>query len=250
MPDFLPRREAMLLIWLRHFDQLINDDPAAFRIPPETAAEHRVLLEAFTVAYWRTVDPGTATRPAVAAKKSAKSALLKLTRSIAGMARAVTNDRQRVDLGLRPRKKPVRHVPPPDRAPLVSLLPLDGRKRFIHPGSGSQAISASRLTAGTAGTAVTVLLRDPESSGMALPKNAHLATVFTYLGEEAPAALAQWQLQGLASVSAFNVNAGPAAPGGAKLWVMVRWTNRRGEPGPLSTPVYMRIAGGWSAAAA
>src|SRR5258705_17936 len=88
MPDFLPRREADLHTWAKHFSETIHSAPSEYGVSPERAAECRVLQQAFAIAYTAVATPGSRSMSDVTAKESAKAAMLACIRPMANIIRA------------------------------------------------------------------------------------------------------------------------------------------------------------------
>jgi hypothetical protein len=67
--------------------------------------------------------------------------------------------------------------------------------------------------------------------------------VFTFVGETAPTDLSSWSYQGQGTRNVFDVTMPNSVASGAKVWIVARWCNRRGQPGPQSQPVAAIIVG-------
>ena len=77
----------------------------------------------------------------------------------------------------------------------------------------------------------------------AKPASASEYEVFSFVGESAPADLAAWSYQGQGTRNVFDVTFPATVASGAKVWLVARWCNRKGQPGPQSQPVAAMIVG-------
>ena len=63
------------------------------------------------------------------------------------------------------------------------------------------------------------------------------AMVFTYVGAEPPAVIAQWRLEGQVTRMTFEKEFDAAVAPGSLVWFSAYWYYPRGQNGPVSTPI-------------
>src|SRR5690349_1357808 len=113
MPDFLPRREGLLLAWSANFDRVIQADPEKVRLTAAQADAYHALHLSFAAALQAASDPSQRTTIAVHTKRHAKAELLAFARVLSRIIRAAPDNTHLLELGLGARKKPVHRIPPP-----------------------------------------------------------------------------------------------------------------------------------------
>jgi hypothetical protein len=228
MPDFLPRREALLLQWAKNFDQRIHSAPEDYALTVEQADEFRAAFELFAGWYQLSRQPTTRTPSGLLAKDEAKAAMVRLTRALAGSVRGAmgVSDQLRFGLGLTVRRGRASRIGPPAAAPQVRVEPIVGR------------------------SAVRVRLVDAESpTRIAKPKGVMGATLFTLVSEQPPDASSQWVFSRNTTRTTAEIDFPHPLPPGAQVWVTTFWINPTSQRGPASAPVSTRVFGGWAMAA-
>ncbi|NBC10634.1 MAG: hypothetical protein GVY24_02735 [Planctomycetes bacterium] len=224
MPDFLPRREADLLVWSANFRAQINATPEAFGLTAADAADFDVAQHAFSEAYRAAIHPSTRTVPRVAAKNEARDAMMRLARELAGVVRArrATTAAQMQMLGLRPRAAARRVVPRPSSSPVVRVMTGMGRQ-------------------------LTVQVMERETGRSRKPADVTLVELWYATGDRPPgSASAGWRRLCVTGQLRLMVQAPTEAQPGDRLWVSGCWLNDRGDAGPWSTPTwgYVNYGGG------
>lgn len=224
--DFFPRSDADASGFTRSFSDLINANPALYHISPERAAAYADMQLAYAQAFHATANPGTATRSGRAARREKRRVLERETRLIARLIRAQTSipTKAMVDIGVKVRRPP-RRIAPPTAAPQV-------------------------LVRSVIGHSITVDLIDADGGKRRLPAGATHAVVLVYrdTGDFRPSS-SRLGLPRLTSRTRVRVDLPPSAGDfrltpGTRVWITAAWTNRRGQQGPFSNPVYAHIAGG------
>ena len=229
MPDFLPRREAEMLLWSRNFDQRINAAPGDYALTAGQAAEYRTLHEAFADAFKLSQQPGTRTPVVLSERDEAKAALVAFARVLAGVVRSApgVDDVRRLELGLTVRAK--------GRRPRIGR-PTEAPHLFVEPVLARPAVRVTLFAPGAA-------VRRAKPAGVAG------ATVFTFVGEEPPLLLSEWKLGVQTTRTTAEVRLPHPPPPGARVWVIAQWFNPTGQRGPASLPASTRVVGGWAMAA-
>jgi hypothetical protein len=132
---------------------------------------------------------------------------------------------QKSDLGLTVRDVEPSPIPPPASAPEVLVL--------------SAVVRTLR-----------VRLIDPANpTRRGKPLGVAGASVFSYVGETAPADLSAWKFEGSSSRTSFQVEFPATVAAGAKVWVSAFWFNAKQQQGPAATPQSANIPGGSALAA-
>lgn len=218
MPDFIPRKDSLAAHWAAHFVQHVAGDAARFNLPAETIALLVQRQADFAEAVRVASHSGTRTAVTVEAKRAARAAFETVARQVAGIVRGMaSNDRVTlIQLGLATgpgRGAPRRRVGRPASAPVVSVRLVDGSR-------------------------VTIQLKNTDTPGRrgmhADIADAHL---YTFVGEQYPAALNEWKHYGGSSRGIKTIDFGSAHRPGTQVWITARWGNRRGEFGAHATPV-------------
>src|SRR5262249_4170390 len=108
----------------------LQQDPEHLGISIEQAAQYSDLYLAFAQAYQAAASPGARCEALTRARDTAKEAVLKSSRALAGPIRAslsITNA-EKISLGVRPPKRKYSRCPRPARAPMMNVaIPFAGR---------------------------------------------------------------------------------------------------------------------------
>jgi hypothetical protein len=128
-------------------------------------------------------------------------------------------DAQKLALGLSVRNAPS-PIPPPAVAPGLDVLSVSG-------------------------FTVDIKLHDASVSGKrGKPPGVSGASVFTHVGETAPADLGAWQFEGNTGQTKLSVPFPNTLAAGAKVWITAFWFNPRKQSGPMCAPVSTNLPGG------
>ncbi len=226
-PIFLPRRGDELVRWTQNFDQLINADAEMYSLTPAQAAQYSVISAAFIQAFQIANSNDTRTPTSIIVKDQAEQRLRGYTRELAAIVRAdkSVGDAQLVALGLNPRRVSGPRVPRPASVPRVSVGNPVGRT-------------------------VPLLLRDAESpSSKARPRGVSGAAIFTFVGEEQPASIDDWEFHDNVTRTNVKITFRENLPPGTKVWITAQWYSPTGKRGPGASPVcthlgYATVVGG------
>jgi hypothetical protein len=181
----------------------------------EEATGYATLQADYAAKLVTAVDPGTRGPAAILAKNDAKKLLVAESRKLAMAAtnHPATTDAQRQALGLTIRDNDPTPVPPPSTAPLIDVLSVKARTFELR-------------------------LRDAVTSAKRKPAGVQGATLFSYVGEEAPASLSDWKFEASTTRTDIEIDIPVTVPAGSKVWFTAFWFNRKSESGPATNPVY------------
>lgn len=232
MPDtYIPSREADLVTWSTNFDSKIAATPTAFGLTAGQATAYTALHGAFFTAYTTANDPRARTPVTIEEKNLAKQALINGAGGIRALVGIIQNfpaltNAQRIDLGITVPDVDPTPVPVPEFAPDIDIVSTMGRTVRIR-------LHDSQAPPGT----------------RAKPDGVSGATVFSFVGDEPPADIAQWQFQTNTTRTVVDIEFPATVENGAQVWFTAFWRNPRDESGPATTPVTTHIPGGLSMAA-
>ena len=225
--DFLPRRDAELLLWSNRFNAYIAAlvDPSVIALSAAQVTAYAALNTAFDDAM--TALEAVNSTSNVVTKNTARSALKANARALSRIIQACpdTTDTQRTDMGLSipdslPTPRPI-----PAYAPAIELLDIVGHT-------------------------VKLRARDPMNPDRrGKPENVAGVRLWSYVGASAPASLDSWKIQGNSTRAMFEVAISASVPAGSMIWLTAQYFNARQEPGPAGEPMSLTIGGGVSMAA-
>jgi hypothetical protein len=208
----MPTTDQGLLDWTANFAAKIILTPGDWGLTPIQATDYDALKSAYANALAVAINPATRTRVTIAQKASARSDLIAQTRLLVSIVegQATLSDAQRIDLGLTVRKSPA-PIPAPADAPRIDLLGMNGRT-------------------------LSIRLHDGSGTTRGKPANVSGATVFTAVGESAPADLSGWTFQLNTGRTSASIVFDADLPAGTKVWITACWFNPRKQPGPIALP--------------
>ena len=203
-----------LLSWATTASEHLTANFAAFQITPQQADDFASRVTAFRIALaaWR--DNATRTPIASTNKQAARVALFDGAKYIVATVNSnpATTDAQRDELGIKARKRPTPR-PKPSTSPMVDVERVDGR---------------------------TVTYKMHTSGRRGRPADVQGASVFTFVGPEAPADPAAWTFEGLMTRTTFSVSFENRTEADTA-WVSAFWYNERGQAGSASAPVSVNL---------
>lgn len=220
--NFIPDREAELLAWARAFGTLLNTDPVAYGVTPDQAAHFDALLADFEHFLGKTRSGLTNTSAMVAAKNTAKKALIAEARALGRQIRAdrnVTNE-QRIGLGLTRETEERSRVPVPAGPPEVHVTGVKGK---------TVSISLKNTLGG---------------SSKARPPDVLGATIFSFVGRQPPDDPRAWTFHGQTTRTRMKLQFDWKIPAGETVWISACWINPRLEPGPMSKAIAAQVLSG------
>ncbi len=217
--DYLPSREAQLLTFCTSFDEQINNTPEAFGLTAEQAANYSTLFTGFAAKYQAANDGTTRTPAIIAAKNTAKEALIANTRQLANLIQATpgVTDEQKIGLGLHVRDTTPTPVPPPSTKPVITITDIDGH--FVY-----------------------LTLRDNTDPSSRKPEGVAGAILYTFVGENPPMdGIVGWNYDGTTSKLTTAVEFPSDLEPGTKCWITAAWANSKLETGKACPAVSLVI---------
>lgn len=227
MPStYIPSQDEALDTWATNFDTLITATPTAYGLTAGQATTFNGLRTSYSSALATALNPSTRTKPSVAAKNTAKIAMVFSARSLAALVQAhpgITAE-QLEDLGLTVRKTTPTPIGPPTTSPIITPLNSSGANVNFRFSDETTPDSRSRPF-GTAGLELWVKV-----------------------GTTPPASIADCEFKGLYTKN----TSGPGsrvcrasfdgADVGKTAYFYAVWYNRSGQIGPSSALSQMTIA--------
>jgi len=219
--DYLPKTEGGLRDWTANFSALITANPSTYGLMASDATAIAALVNAYAAALTVAVDPATKNKGTVAAKDSAKAAMLAVVRRYAQVIKlndGVTNQ-EKLDLGLNISDSSRTPVPAPTTYPICTILgatPLQHTLRFA-----DASTPAKR----------------------AKPEGAIGLELYYFVGPNPPASPdgGPAEFYGVVTRQPYAIDHGDADVGKlATYWA--RWITRTGLTGPWSGPTGMTVA--------
>lgn len=217
--SFIPRRDSDALIWFRAFADGIQAEPATFELTPADATTLVDAVDAFQAALIVAGNPATRTQGTVNTKDTARNAAEAVCRQYAIQIKhnAGIDDAKKIDIGVRPLNEDREPIFCPETSPLLNVICAT---------PGAQTVRyADSMT--------------PDSA--AKPFGAIGLQLFVAV-EEGPIADADdASFHGVYTKNPVGVLFAEADDGKMATY-FARWAGRRGDVGPWSVPVSMRIA--------
>ncbi len=219
---FPPTRESELLAFSANFDTLISAAPTSYGLTAAQATAYKTLHTAYADALLLATQPSTRTKPKITAKDVAKDALVDGPgglRELAAIIQAFpgTTDEERENLGLPVRDDEPTPVPAPVIPPVMSIEKQLGRS-------------------------VTVRLRDAENPDRrGKPDGVIGASVFMFVGEDAPANPMNATFLFNTSKNVFVIDFPAEIASGAKVWLTAFWFNRKQDSSNSAAFMCVRV---------
>jgi hypothetical protein len=223
-----PSRETELIAFSLNFKTKITASPTTYSLTALQATEYGALHDAFVAAHAVANDPLTRSPRNISLKDEQKWALVDNLRLLGGIVQRApgTTNPLRIDLGLPPRGGEPTPWPAPDRAPLLTVVSVNGRL-------------------------VRLRIRDPENPDRrGKADGIDGIAIFSYVGATAPEDLAEFKFEGNTKRMLADVEFPLSVPHGAKVHFCAFFFNPRAESGPACAPVSTYIQYGDTAQAA
>jgi hypothetical protein len=208
--QYLPRRDADLLVWSTNFVARIEEYGSAIGLTDPQVLGYTALQEAYAAAYALIQDGATRSPSNIVLKDQARKLLIAQTRILVGIAQKFpgTSDAMRTAMKINVRKIPARKNRPTEM-PKIDVLSIVNR------------IVSLKLSDAA----------DPDNKG--LPADALGANVYTFVGDEPPTDPKLWQTRGTITRTRGQIEIeGTAA---ATVWITAAWFNSQGT-GPGRYP--------------
>lgn len=214
MSDALPRKDSELAAFALHLATRVNADPAFYGIPAESAAACLQRAQAFDAAHRLAITPASNTLLTRQEKRAARAELESDLRPMILRIRGSTalSPSDRSQLGLRDRARWHRN-PAPRSHPVIDVVEVRGFD-------------------------VKIALRDSEElTHCRIPRGVRSVIVFSCIGKQPKARLADWTMLGTFSRARLSFELPTYERAGAPVWVAACWTNGRSETGRMSPAV-------------
>lgn len=216
---FIPDTDHGSLQWMRVFSQGITAAPARYMLTAADATAISTAVNAYAAAYAVNADPATKNKVTVIAKNNTRAAAEALCRQYASLIKpnAGITDEDKIAIGVPPINKERTPVPVPQTSPMLGILDAT-------PGAHTLRFSDSTT---------------PDSP--AKPYGAVQLQVFVAVGDAPVTSPETATYQGSHTRNAVRVTFPPGQDGKMATY-FARWVGIRGDVGPWSLPVSMRIA--------
>lgn len=219
MPSYIPTRDVDLVPWADNFSTLITASPATYGLQDSDAVAIAAVVTDFDNAYATAINPSTRTPATIAAKDSAKGAMLPILRFYAQtikLNQGVSNA-DKIALGIHINDAGPTPVPVPTTSPALTIDFQTHLRAVLRARDQTTPTSNAKPFGVVGGEVVcsvgTTVATDPD------------VAPFKRIQTKTP----------------FDLNFDPADQGKiATVWE--RWFNRKGELGPWSTSVNLVIA--------
>ncbi len=211
MPDFIPQPDQAFADWSANFETQIDTEFATYGLSNAQATAYTSLDSSYQSALLSATNPVTRTPVTVAAKDSAKAAVVENARALAAIANAFpgTTNAMRLTLGLTPKG----NGPTPIAAPNSKPVPI---------------------VVGYAPLQHVLQIRDENTpASRSKPLGTIACQVWAKIGPVAPASLADCEMVGVYTKPFLTITYPPNGAG-QRIFYLTRWQTRRGLTGPLS----------------
>ncbi len=212
--DFLPRREADLVQWMRNAVSVLDAEYAAYGLTEQQTIALRDDAAAFIELHALAHNGETRSPANIIRKDEARVRAVANARQIARIAQSNPNttDAMRSNLGITVPKGSATLKPVPMNAPMLHIDSVDGRTVVVRL-CGDSVIRRGR------------------------PDDIAGATIFTHVGPAAPAHASEWKFHANTTRTLVSIQFPGTLEPGATVWVCAFWRNDRDEPGPFSDPI-------------
>lgn len=216
---WLPMSDTGLRDFTGDFSAKLTAAPTTYGLTAADATAEAGLVTTYKAALATATDPATRTPVTITAKNVAKAGLVASTRSLAARIQAnpsVTPE-QKVALGLPVHITGKTPIPAPTTRPVVTVADI------------TELTHAVRI------------VDESTPTKRAKPYGVAEAAVFTFVGDNPPADLEQWEFKGIAKRSDFLIHY-DAPDAGKRAHIRAVWFNPRGEQGPVGEPASAMVA--------
>ena len=217
--DFMPRKDADLLIWLQSFSSGISSSPATYELTASDAATIATAVQEYADALALAEAPLTRTPGNIAAKDTKRDLAKAICREYAIQIKynnAISNQ-SKLDIGVRPVNTSREPIYCPVTSPLINV-------KGATPGAHTLTFADSM---------------DPNKR--AKPFGAAGLQLFAYIGDEPTLNEDDASFIGMYTKNPIAVAFDPTDDGKCATY-FARWVGKRGDVSNWSLPVGMRIA--------
>lgn len=219
MADYIPASDAGALAWMTTFAEGITANPGKYQLTSVDAASISNLVNAYSAAYADALDPAQRTSVNVAVKDNARASAEQLCRQYATLIKfnAGISDPDKIAIGARPVNPNRTPINPPASSPLLNVIGAT---------PGCQTVRYADTNT-------------PDSP--AKPFGAVQLQLFVAVDANAVADPDSATFYGAFTKNPIGVLFSPSDDGKMATY-FAKWASRRGDVGPWSLPVSMRIA--------
>jgi len=224
---YLPSTDSGLRDWAQNFSNLITANPSTYGLMASDAAAIAAAVGAYVPALTAAVDPATKTKGTVAAKDSAKAAMLITLRRYAQFIKlnvGVTNQ-EKQDLGLNIDDTSHTPVPAPTTKPACAVVESDSLQHTLRFADASTPNKRGK-PAGVLGAEVFYLIQPTPAPAPPVTPDADADGM---------------KFVGVATRQPYTVTFDPLAAGKTATY-FVRWITRTGLTGPWSDGASKTVA--------
>ena len=217
--SFIPRSDADALVWMLAFSGGISSSPGTYELTAADAATIAAAVSAFQIALLIAEAPLTRTPGNINAKDTRRNAAEALCRQYAIQIKynnGIT-DQAKIDIGVRPVNESREPIYCPQTSPLVNV------------------------TAATPGSHTVHFADSLEPNIKRKPFGAAALQVYVFIGDAPTINEDEARFIGLYTKNPVVVGFQPEDDGKMATY-FARWSGKRGDMGPFSLPVSMRIA--------
>lgn len=216
----VPTKDEILLSWSLNFKTLLSATPANYFMSAGQATTYSTAHAAFAAALTTAITPATRTKGSIAAKDTAKDALLILARGYSKMigANPQISDQLKIDIGVNVRARP-QPIPAPTATPVVEFVSV-------------------------VGNTVRVKLKDNEGSKRGKPVGVAGASIFSAVSSVAPTEPSAFRFEGNTSKPIIDIVFPNTVAPGSRVWICAFWFSAKMESGPSCAPVGVFLQGG------
>lgn len=214
----IPTRDVLLVQWAANADAKLTASPGTWGYTPAQAVSFNGVAQAYIDAYnamMQAREDGTRSESLTAVRDTAKLEFLNVARPLyaAVQASKTISDADKILLGVHVRDTEPTPEPVPAFAPLASIVAVDGNT-------------------------VTLRLRDAQSPDSKRRPIATLgASVFSFVGAEAPSDPAAYKFEGITGKTRVDVTFPPTVTPGTTVWLTAFWFNGSKQTGPACNPI-------------
>jgi hypothetical protein len=217
--DYMPTEDAEFSLWAQAFANGISSNFSAYMLTSAQAASIQQVVDEFVAALLVSKAESTRTKPTIVAKDNAREICETLCRQYAVLIKENSgiSDEDKVAIGVRPINPTRQPVACPDTAPLLNII------------ESTQGVQELRYADSAT----------PDSR--AKPFGATELQLFRVIGTVESAPLSEAEFYAKVTRNPVKVQFDEADDGKIVTYY-ARWAGPRGDVGPWSVPVSMRIA--------
>jgi hypothetical protein len=218
-PDYVPAEDAQFMLWAQAFAGGISLDPAKYMLSPAQALSIQTSYNNFASALSVATSEATRTKPTIIIKDNMRSICETLCRQYAMLIKdnLGISDEDKVAIGVRPINTSREPIECPQTSPLLNII------------------------ANTPGAQTLVFADSTTPDSKAKPFGASELQLFRAVGTTEPAPISECEFIGKFTRNPIAVEFGETDDGKIATYY-ARWASLRGDTGPWSLPVAMRIA--------